>query len=64
MGSTPATGCSEPPSDSSPSSATEPPLGLTWSDATRMPMAMARSYAAPCLRRSAGARLTVIRLAG
>ena len=53
-----------PPSDSSPRSAHGPPLGRTCPDATRMPMAMATSYAAPRLRRSAGARLTVMRLSG
>ena len=64
MGSTPGTGMMLPSSDSSPSSAHAPPEARSCPDASRMPMAMATSYAAPCLRRSAGARLTVMRDSG
>jgi len=64
MGSTPVTGCTSPVSESSPSRAQSPPDATTWPDATRIPTAIATSYAAPCLRRPAGARLMVMRSRG
>ena len=63
IGNMPGTARRSPPSDSSPMNAHRP-LARTWSEPSRMPMAMARSSEAPALRRSAGARLTVIRRGG
>ena len=64
IGRTPGTARTSPPSDSSPISATRPGPARTCSDPSRMPTAIARSSEAPALRRSAGARLTVIRRGG
>ena len=63
IGNVPGTARRSPPSDSSPMNAHRP-VARTWSEPSRMPMAMARSSEAPALRRSAGARLTVIRRGG
>ena len=63
IGSSPGTGRSSPPSDSSPRTAHRP-AAVTCSEPTMIPSAMARSNEAPPLRRSAGARLTVIRRGG
>lgn len=63
IGSRPGTGRSSPPSESSPRTA-QGPFALTCSDPTRIPRAIARSSDAPLFRRSAGARLTVIRRGG
>ena len=52
------------PSDSSPISATRPGPARTCSEPSRIPTAIARSSEAPAFRRSAGARLTVIRRGG
>ena len=64
IGRTPGTDRTSPPSDSSPMSATPSGRARICSDPRRMPTAMARSSEAPVLRRSAGARLTVIRRGG
>ena len=64
IGNTPGTGRTSPPSDSSPTSAIRPGPVRTCSDPSRIPSAIARSSDAPALRRSAGARLTVIRRGG
>ena len=65
IGRTPGTGRTSPPSDSSPMQRRRrPPPGRTCSDPSRIPTAIARSSEAPALRRSAGARLTVIRRGG
>ena len=64
IGSTPGTGRTSPPSDSSPRNATGNDPARTCSEPSRMPRAMARSSDAPPLRRSAGARLIVIRRGG
>ncbi len=63
IGMRPGTGHSSPPNESSPRTAHRP-SALTCSEPTRIPRAMARSSDAPPLRRSAGARLTVIRRGG
>ena len=60
----PGTGRTSPPSDSSPISASRPAPARTCSEPSRIPTAIARSSDAPALRRSAGARLTVIRRGG
>ena len=59
----PAPRRTSPPSDSSPSSAHRP-AARTWSEPSRIASAIARSSDEPVLRRSAGARLTVIRRGG
>ena len=59
----PARGRSSPPSESSPMNA-QWPVARTCSEPSRIPTAIARSSDAPALRRSAGARLTVIRRGG
>jgi len=64
IGRTPGTDRTSPPSDSSPMSATPPEPGRICSDPRRIPTAIARSSDAPVFRRSAGARLTVIRRGG
>lgn len=64
IGRMPGTGRTSPPSDSSPTSAIRPGAARTCSDPRRIPTAIARSSDAPALRRSAGARLTVIRRGG
>ena len=64
-GRTPRTGRTLASSDSSPiTSARSRRPGFTSPVAERMPIAIGRSKAAPSLRRSAGARLTVIRSIG
>jgi len=55
IGSSPGTGRSSPPSDSSPRTAHRP-AAVTCSEPTIIPSAIARSSDAPPLRRSAGAR--------
>ena len=64
IGRMPGTARTSPPSDSSPRSPTRRGPGCTCSDPSRIPIAIARSSDAPALRRSAGARLTVIRRGG
>ncbi len=64
IGRMPGTGRTSAPSDSSPMRPIRPGPGRTCSDPSRMPIAIARSSEAPALRRSAGARLTVIRRGG
>ena len=64
IGRMPGTPVTSPPSESSPRRAVGAEPALVCSDPSRMPTAMARSSDAPALRRSAGARLTVIRRAG
>ncbi len=64
IGRTPGTDRTSPPSDSSPISASRPPPARTCSEPSRIPTAIARSSDEPALRRSAGARLTVIRRGG
>ena len=59
----PGTGRSSPPSESSPMNAHRP-VARTCSEPSRIPTAIARSSDAPALRRSAGARFTVIRRGG
>ncbi len=63
IGSSPGTGRSSPPSDSSPRTAHRP-AAVTCSEPTMIPSAIARSSEAPPLRRSAGAKFTVIRRGG
>ncbi len=64
IGRMPGTGWTSPPRDSSPSIPIRPLPGRTCSDPSRIPTAIAKSSDAPALRRSAGARLTVIRRGG
>src|SRR5262249_37007036 len=65
IGSTPRTGRSAPSSASSPTnSVPSSTAGSSTPAAHSMPTAMGTSKAAPSLRRSAGARLTVIRRGG
>ena len=63
IGRMPGTGRTSPPSDSSPMNA-QRPAARTCSEPRRIPTAIARSSDAPALRRSAGARFTVIRRGG
>ena len=63
IGRMPGTGRSSPPSESSPMNA-QRPVARTCSEPSRIPTAIARSSDAPALRRSAGARFTVIRRGG
>src|SRR4051794_4189162 len=64
MGSTPGTARTSAPSESSPINAARPGPARTCSEPSRIPTAIARSSDAPAFRRSAGARLTVIRRGG
>ncbi len=64
MGSTPRTGKTSPESASSPVKSGGRSGRVSRPAATRMPRAMGKSKAAPSLRRSLGARFTVIFFCG
>ena len=64
IGSSPGTYRTSPPSDSSPTRPHRTRAACTCSDPRRIPMAIPRSSDEPALRRSAGARLTVMRRGG
>src|SRR4051794_25944314 len=64
IGRIPGTVRTSPVSDSSPTNPTVAEPGRTCSEPSRIPIAIARSIEAPDFRRSAGARLIVIRRGG